>query len=442
MCSSRSGILKNNHFIFVGVVIFCVFLLEWDSAIAGDTLFTQGDIVNLRNDPNAESRIIEKLYIGTSVTVNIRKGDWFWVDVNSALSISSGWIKSNLLGKNSPKLSELLTNYKSTTLNKMKQKCMWLERASALEPLNIKVLELLHDCKIKDGDELSAKSIKNKIEYIRNPSKYQDKNEDKIVFLYSYNTIVPLTVLDDGFMLKPYNSDKNRNKFVDKYVKLGRRYDLLSNHGLPVSTVQVAREPLVYFKKYENCDSPIGINVKTSEKPEIKINMGFVTNFKVKTKIHKYPKSVSKKLIQAIDTESENVIKRKKVSWDKELPIDISIFDLDHDGVPEIMSVKKYLHNINSERESNAGFFVVMLWKKNSNQSYEPVYTVTEGISEKYAYLYVDSYKLFGVMDMDGDGVDEIVTSIGVYEGSGYEVHTFKSGIWAKTNLLLFYGTC
>ena len=99
-------------------------------------------------------------------------------------------------------------------------------------------------------------------------------------------------------------------------------------------------------------------------------------------------------------------------------------------------------NNINSESESNAGFFVVMLWKLNSDQSYEPVYTVTEGTSEKYAYLYVDSYEFVGVIDIDGDGVDELITSIGVYEGSGYEIHTFKRGAWAKINLLLYYGTC
>ena len=432
--------MKSNHFIVVGFGIFVAFILGQDEAVAGDTMYTQGDVVNLRKEPNAKSQIVEKLYIGTSLTINIRKGDWFWVDVNKGLS--SGWIKSDLLGNSYPKLTDLLSNYRTTAVDRVNEKCMWLGRASALDPLNVEVLGLLHDCKIKEGDELSAKNIKDKIEYILNPDKYQDNNENKIVFLYSYNSIVPLTVLNGGLMTKPYESDETRNQFVNKFAKLGRRYNLLSNHGLPISTVQVAREPLVYFKKYEECDSPLEIKVKTSDISTSKINVGFVTNFEVATKPQEYPKSISMELVQLINNESENVIKKKKVGWDKELPVDISAFDLDHDDVPELMSVKQYLHNINSESESNAGFFVVMLWKLNSDQSYEPVYTVTEGTSEKYAYLYVDSYEFVGVIDIDGDGVDELITSIGVYEGSGYEIHTFKRGAWAKINLLLYYGTC
>lgn len=432
--------MKKNQFVFAGFLIFVVFILEIENVVARETMFTQGDIVNLRKKPNPKSRIIEKVYIGTSVTVNIKKGDWFWVDVNSGLS--RGWVKSDLLGYTPPNLAELLANHKSTLLNKTNQKCIWLERANALESLNFEVLKLLHDCKVKEGDEIAAKNIKNKIEYIRSPDKYQEKNEDKVVFLYSHNKIIPLAVVNDGFMIKPYDSGKSKNEFVNKYVKLGRRYNLLSNYGLPLSTVQVAREPLVYFKKYEDCHSPLEINVKTFDQQENIFNIGFATNFKVKVKPYKYQESISTKLMHIIELESENIIKRKKVSWDKELPADISIFDLEQDGVPEILSVKKYLHNINSERESNAGYFVVILWKKNSNQSYEPVYTIIKGTSESYAYLYVDSYRFIGVMDMDRDGVAELITSIGYYEGSGYEVHTFKSGVWAKTNLSFNYGTC
>ena len=433
--------MKRNQFIVVVIVIFLVSTLGRDEVVAGDSMYTQGDVVNLRKGPNAKSRIVEKLYIGTSVTVNIRKGDWFWVDVNNN-SMASGWIKSDLLGKNYPKLTDLLDNFRKTPVDQVKKRCMWLGRANALEPLNIEVLELLHDCKMKEGDELFARNIKDKINYIRNPEKYQDKHEDKVVFLYLSNNIVPLTVLKDGLMTKPYNSDETRNQFINKYAKLGRRYNLLSNYGLPISTIQVARDPLVYFKIYEECDRPLAINVKTSGKSSSKINVGFATNFEFSTKHREYPANISTELEQLINSESDNVIKRKKVHWDKELPVDITAFDLDHDGEPELMSVKKYLHNIDSERESNAGFFVVMLWKQNSNQSYEPVYTITEGTSQKYAYLYVDSYNFVGTIDIDGDGVDELVTSIVEYEGSGYEVHTFKYGIWAKTNLWIYYGTC
>ncbi|MDH5178098.1 MAG: SH3 domain-containing protein [Gammaproteobacteria bacterium] len=423
------------------LLLYALLILSLSAADAREQMYVQGDVVNLRKSASPFSEVVDKLYIGTSVDITTQQeDDWVYVEVNDRLA--SGWIQLDFLTPQIPTLEQLLANYHSAPSDDMDKKCMWLSRANALEPLNLEVLALFRDCKLKTGDQKLANLLSESIAYIRNPDKYLPKDENRVVFYYSNNTIAPLTLLDGGLMTRVYSSNESRDRFISQYAKVGRQYHLLSHLANPVAKVRVAREPLVYFKHFDECESPVDIQVSPLQKSAEQPYTGFVTNFLPRTKSQDLSINVPDKLLQQFEVESAAAITSKNRSWDFEVPVSVIALDTNHDGKQEYLTIKKYLHQTKSENESDAAFFVVMLWQQQADKSYQPVYRVIEGMNEKYAYIYVSSYEFVGAIDMDDDGIDEIVISMGVYEGSTVEVLSFKYSSWLKTNISLYYGTC
>jgi uncharacterized protein YgiM (DUF1202 family) len=112
--------------------------------------YVLGSSVNMREEPNLNSKIVITLPINSQVVVVLSENGW--AKVHDQYQGWIGWINQEFLGLNPQTYNEMWNNYRKTPLNDFRNRIKWLERARALEPTNVDTIdELSRICK-ESGD--------------------------------------------------------------------------------------------------------------------------------------------------------------------------------------------------------------------------------------------------------------------------------------------------
>ena len=108
-------------------------LLFTAAAYAGDQRYVIATVVNLRELPSMDARIVGKLPIATRV--EIQQSEWQWVKVvaqNGDRKTQRGWVDSEFIVTELPTIELLLTKFDLTPEDDQQTRLMWAERAMAL----------------------------------------------------------------------------------------------------------------------------------------------------------------------------------------------------------------------------------------------------------------------------------------------------------------------
>ena len=117
-------------------------LLFTAAAYAGDQRYVIATVVNLRELPSMDARIVGKLPIATRV--EIQQSEWQWVKVvaqNGDRKTQRGWVDSEFIVTELPTIELLLTKFDLTPEDDQQTRLMWAERAMALGPTNVEVVK-------------------------------------------------------------------------------------------------------------------------------------------------------------------------------------------------------------------------------------------------------------------------------------------------------------
>ncbi len=125
---------------------------------------------------------------------------------------------------------------------------------------------------------------------------------------------------------------------------------------------------------------------------------------KAKTIISNSPKA------QNIQTSSDFVVEK------------VSVFDLDNDGNPEVFgTVKKGKENTSSQTSPR---IYANLWLNYSNSQPQVISSQVE--PDNLGTILVD-YDIYSTLDVNGDGVKEVIVEDTVYESNTFKIYEYKS---------------
>ena len=126
---------------------------------------------------------------------------------------------------------------------------------------------------------------------------------------------------------------------------------------------------------------------------------------KAKTIISESPKA------QNINTSSDFVVEK------------VSVFDLNNDGNPEVFgTVRKGKENTQSQKASPRIY--ANLWLNYSNS--QPQVISSQVVPDNLGTILVD-YDIYSTLDVNGDGVKEVIVKNTVYESTTFTIYEYKN---------------
>ena len=113
-------------------------------------LYIQSSVANIRTEPDSKSSIVESVLIGTSMYPLEEVDDWIKVQIDDR----NGWVFKDLLGPIKLTSDQALFRFDSST--DLLEKRKWIERAAALEPTEVEIIQLLINTleQLEDKDSL------------------------------------------------------------------------------------------------------------------------------------------------------------------------------------------------------------------------------------------------------------------------------------------------
>lgn len=177
-------------------------LLSISTAFA-DNWYIQASKANLRAEPASHANIVAKLPIATIVKSVQSDEQWLQVTVHMDKPLT-GWVHQSVLGKDKPTLAALIVKYEQTDANDLAGRLKWLERAAAIAPEYIPVLEDLARTLDALDQRDRAHLIRQEIEKLnmRGAARYEDSmyiqwlsycNQEKDL---NESTIIPVNKID------------------------------------------------------------------------------------------------------------------------------------------------------------------------------------------------------------------------------------------------------
>jgi len=119
------------------------------AARPGQTAFTASTVSNLRKEPDLKSDVVVQLAIGTELRVLEVQGSWTKVRTLQ----HEGWIGGYLVESERPTAAALLAKFQRA---RGKERLTYVQRAAALEPANLAIIEQLAEELLARGDRDGA----------------------------------------------------------------------------------------------------------------------------------------------------------------------------------------------------------------------------------------------------------------------------------------------
>lgn len=218
-----------------------------------DTVYVIGSVALVRIEPIDGAQIAAKLPIGTrgsfkglpaEISSRPHKdcmgaekhtgSKWSCVCFDS-LSVEygeqfCGWVSTDLLVKEEPKLASLLTKFDKTPHDDLAERRKWAERSVALEPLSVPAQQRLIDVLEKLGDTKALESAKRSFEsYL---TSQPQGSASKTFFYFGGAHLEPIAEIQEGqFVFRDFDQSTNY-----EFRGRGRFYNLYAG-GKKVGTV-------------------------------------------------------------------------------------------------------------------------------------------------------------------------------------------------------------
>lgn len=129
------------------------------------TAYTQASSSNLRSTSASDAEIVQKLPINTKVDILDKKPEWVFVQVSGDESLK-GWLHQSLIAAQALSLEEALKRYEDSA-QAAQLRLKWIERAAALAPEDIDVLNELAQTLRGHGEYARADAVLENIEAMK-----------------------------------------------------------------------------------------------------------------------------------------------------------------------------------------------------------------------------------------------------------------------------------
>lgn len=223
-----------------------------------EKLYVTGSSASVRLEPREGARIAGKLPIGTKLTFvgdakqlasdpRLRpieseesqaescpmpeKADhdqWICISVDDFIVDDfahywGGWVSAELVGRNAPKLAELIELYEKTPRASTNDRKKWAERAAALDPLNPAAQRNLLDVLRELGDQAAYAAAKRSFESYQAPQSAASNR--KLIFSVIGNLLEPIgeisagKIVFSGFDQKTNYDFRKRGQIFGLYSK-------------------------------------------------------------------------------------------------------------------------------------------------------------------------------------------------------------------------------
>lgn len=400
--------------------------------------YIQGSSVNLREKPDLESKVIIRLAIGNPVEVTGKENGW--CHVHDPYQGWIGWVWAEYVDTIQPTFKGVWAKYKKAGKNDLKEQIKWLERANALEPTDLKILELLGQLYKRTGNQEQLEWAKKSLALIKNPDLLRDPDEPMVVLVESKNYLEPLAyIVDDDFKDVWTNQDE-LDGFIKKFYQAGRRYVLFNQNGIAGSAT-IKHSVLPGSINMEGCTMPVIADVATkfNDKKVPSDSFFIATNEPKRIRKSGPIQKASRKEAKQLEQISKKSILEEK-NYDEamdsqSLQVSSTVYsvDIDNDNSEELVGVVLF-HLPSEQKDSYHDFnrFSLIVAKKDKKGRYRKLFVNNMGSSGDAGVYHL---KILSLIDLNGDGNLEMIVSVSGYEFSSLLVFPFKNHTYEKSGI-------
>lgn len=263
-----------------------------------------------------------------------------------------------------------------------------------------------------------------------------------VTFIYKNGEIFPLVGVKNGSFVEPYQGQDGFDKFQSQYFTKNNKYIFTDAHGYRVGLLQVddkGKKPDFTQCSYEELQTE-EISIKAKEArlwKDTDTSSGIATNFiplksepyREQSKVTFNPdqviSAVQDRFLQTLNErmesgpEMDNLMKNIKV-------VDTAFADIDNDGDKELYAVLTSRYDIKNEYGYLSWSYVfVAVLEQTPTQQLNLIHYYVSGGGE------VDStglLALYGLVDINNDGIKELIYSTIHYEWSQVNILSIQNG--------------
>jgi hypothetical protein len=409
--------------------------------------------VKLRSEPRLDAEVTGTLPIGAQVRRFGAQDGWVQVsELTEGLaewvksSGATGWVREEFLAPSCTSFREVLDAMKGAADQSPSAQVASFERAAAMaesRPERIEAMGGLARALEESGDASGAARVKADLETLRDPIRLSAKRERTLAVAvikhHQVTSIYPLAYIGSPVEPLAWSSQWEATSFMARYLYSGRRYALL---GIPGGALTVGEDPRFTLRQHDCSDSMTATGVVAL--PTGVLGRGWLaTSNPVHMARPAAPLSDgdSKELARLARSTFEVEASRLPWGQDQKLvakaasspSVEGFAKDLDGDGKPELVGVVQF----HGPRGALDGY-VLMIASANPHAD-RPLYAQTViGVPDSETQ---GTLRLIGVVDLDGDGVDELVIQRDAYEGSVLLV-LVRTEKWGFRSVVVAGGGC
>lgn len=413
----------------------------------GEVAVIVGSVANVRTEPRDDASIAGQLPIGTKAVFNGSPSQiasnpnqeckgaslqndqkWSCVSIQSLVvdyqGVNwSGWIATNLLAGAAPKLADLLVQYDKTPESNVTERRKWAERAMALEPSSgeaqerlFRILEKARDIRALEAAKLSVKEFQR--------LELQSDVADKQVFVYTGGYLEPIVKFKAGGEMSSVFSQEVNSEFHSR----GSFYYIYS-HGKQIGTVVTEAQ---FDCSVQKC--PAGAFAKPIlKKGGTDLSNGIATNFNIRPNalpiraLTEQDKATVLKMAKAWLVAEPGTPKYKEALRErlrKGPPNSLAIGTSTGDGRTMLIG-NWVVGSMTDSDDSDGDIYESLLIVAEQQHDGSFLRAAGSGSISENGCSYLDH------LDIDGDGVDEIVFICRQLEGQyNYAIAKRVAGKW------------
>ncbi len=414
-----------------------------------EALYVIGSVASVRTGPRENARIAGKIPIGTKVTflgtasdLNSNVSDmcpmtgksdgneWICVRSNELVvgyaEYWGGWIAADLLGREAPRVPELIVWYDKTPKANLAERRKLAERASALDPLSSDAQERLLGVLAEIPDLTAQAAAKRSFAAYQARQADAARRGDNLIFSFTHGFLEPIGEMKAGrVVLRNFDQQVNHD-----YRNRGHFYNLYSG-GQRIGVVATETQ---FDCVVKTC--PVGTLVRAiTHSNTTKASVGLATNFSLRQRDGPAPTLTQTQTAQLLEmaqawTKSSGLSAKPKKLFLQHIKqgahrATLAVGQLAQDG--RVVLIGSWV--MGSMNEAHYGgpddFYesLLIVAEQQHNGAFRPA--PGSGSIADHGCAYFDH------ADLDGDGTDEIVLRCNQLEGQyGYRVLKRVGGRW------------
>lgn len=377
----------------------------------------------MRPVPRSDGGLVQRIPIATAVALECERDGWVRGHTDGDAP-AVGWLRADLLRPEAPTLQSITSAYQLSGPDMRKT---WAERAVALAPYDGRSHQMLIDALRAGADVEGARRAGEMRERLLHPQGERLSGEPRLLFAVSAGRAVAVARVEDGGGYREIDTEAEAG-----YLPVRRGLHFYRRGGAD-GVVQVLAQG-------ENVG--VGVEAPVRQPPATTRNDrldGMATNFVATAQAGAADAAVSGGARKAVESELRAALQREKLDRatidralrarpgdDQRGGLVIDAFDAGQAGTVHVATLVWDLPP-KSENAVELTVDAVLVMEADGKGGYR---SVGKRVGQRGGDA-VESHRYLDRLDLDGDGVPELIFQVGRYEGTEYQIWTRKSGQWA-----------